>query len=286
MQPIRLIAMDMDGTLLTHVTPGAAVIPPENAAVLRRCAEAGVHLALATGRMPDDAGFFARDAGLMMHLIALNGGILLDAPGGAPFDARYLPEDTARRVLDRMMAFEVDAAVFGPWEVVSMRDRPLRWAQTVLGTFFWRTGGRLRYRSNGDSLEAVLPRTCKLVALAGQDEARLADLKARIRAEFPDLTISSSWHDNFEVNPAQTDKGTALTALATRLGIPLSQVMAIGDNDNDLPMLRAAGVSVAMGNATDAARAAAKHVTLPCGQFGVAAAIRTLVFGETVAGVR
>lgn len=80
MTPIRLIAMDMDGTLLTRIDPVTARIPEENAAVLRRCVDAGVHLALASGRMPDDASFYAADAGLPMHIIGLNGGVILDSP--------------------------------------------------------------------------------------------------------------------------------------------------------------------------------------------------------------
>lgn len=274
MPPIRLIAMDMDGTLLTRVDPVTARIPPENAAALRDCVRAGVHLALASGRMPDDAGFFALDAGLPMHIIGLNGGVILDGPGGAPVYERYLPEETARRVLSVMMDSGVDAAVFGAWEVVSMRERPLEWARIVLGSHFGREGGRLRYVSGGVGAEALLPHTGKIVALTDHDREGLAAAKARICAEFPDLAVTSSWWNNFEVNPAGVDKGSALRVLADRLGIPMTQVMAIGDNDNDVPMLRAAGIGVAMGNATPAAKSAADRLTLPNEAFGVAAAIR------------
>ncbi len=67
--PIRLIATDMDGTLLTD----EPLILPETADVLRRAAEKGIVLSLASGRLPDDASFFAVDAKLPMHVIALNG---------------------------------------------------------------------------------------------------------------------------------------------------------------------------------------------------------------------
>lgn len=285
MPDIRLIAMDMDGTLLTRIDPTTACIPPENAAVLRRCADAGIQLALVSGRMPDDAGFFALDAGLPMHIIGLNGGVILDRPAAQPVHERFLPEDTARRVLGVLLESGVDVAVFGTWEVVSMRSRPLEWAQIVLGTFFGREGGRLVYRSGGEGVEALLSQTGKIVALTDSDRAGLAAAKARIRTEFPQLTITSSWWNNFEVNPSGVDKGSALRTLAARLNIPMSQVMALGDNDNDVPMLRAAGLGVAMGNATEAARAAAGHITLPNDEHGVAAAIRTLVFGECIPGM-
>lgn len=280
MQPIRLIAMDMDGTLLTRINPTTACIPEENAAVLHQCLDAGIHLALASGRMPDDASFYAADARLPMHIIGLNGGILLEKPFGQPVAEHYLPEDAALRILAILMEAKVDVAVFGAWEVVCMQSRPLSWAQRELGTWYGREGGRLVYRSKGEGVEELLSRAGKIVALTEHDRDGLAAAKARIAAVFPDLSISSSWWNNFEVNPAGVDKGSALLQLANHLQIPMEQVMAIGDNDNDVPMLRAAGTGVAMGNANDAARKAASHVTLRNDQCGVAAAIRTLVFGE------
>lgn len=286
MRPIRLIAMDMDGTLLTRIDPVTACIPPENADVLRRCHEAGIHLALVSGRMPDDAAFYAADAGLPMHIIGLNGGVILDKAFGDPLCEKTLPEATARRVLDILLEARVDVAVFGAWEVCCMQDRPLEWAQRELGTYFGRSGGRLAYHSCGGNVDRLLQGAGKIVALTEQDRDGLAAARERVRREFPEVSISSSWWNNFEVNPADVDKGAALTHLAGQLGIPMSQVMAIGDNSNDVPMIRAAGFGVAMGNATPEARSAATHVTLPCNEHGVGAAIRALVFGEIVSGVR
>jgi len=272
--------MDMDGTLLTRIDPTTACIPDENAAVLRQCLDAGIHLALASGRMPDDAAFYAADTGIPMHIIGLNGSILLESPFGQPLAEHYLPEDAARRILATLMEAQVDVAVFGAWEVVCMQERPLSWAQRELGTWYGRKGGRLVYRSGGQGVEQLLPCAGKIVALTENDRNGLAAAKVRIATEFPQLSISSSWWNNFEVNPAGVDKGSALRQLANHLQIPMEQVMAIGDNDNDVPMLRAAGIGVAMGNANDSAREAASHVTLRNDQCGVAAAIRTLVLGE------
>lgn len=285
MQPIRLIAMDMDGTLLTRLDPVTACIPPENAVVLRQAQSRGVHLALASGRMPDDASFFAADAGIPMHIISLNGGMTLDSPLGQPCSSRFLPQDTADTVLRILIDADVDVAVFGAWEVVALRPHPLSWAQRELGTYFGRSGGRLTYRSAGEGLERLRGCTAKIVAFSTGSTDALNAAKARIHARCPEVVITSSWHNNFEVNAAGVHKGSALVELAGRLGIPMERVMAIGDNDNDVPMLKAAGCAVAMGNASTAARNAATHITLSNQDHGVAAAIRALVFGENVPGV-
>ena len=68
-------------------------------------------------------------------------------------------------------------------------------------------------------------------------------------------------------------KGTALEALASFLGIPLTEVMAIGDGGNDIPLLSSAGLAVAMGNASDELKAVADYITLDVDHNGVAAAI-------------
>ncbi|MBQ2954785.1 MAG: HAD family phosphatase [Clostridia bacterium] len=286
MQPIRLIALDMDGTLLTRTSPTSACIPPQNAAALRRCLDAGVHIVLASGRMPDDAAFFALDAGLAPHIIGLNGSVTLDEPMGVPVSEHLLPENTAREVCSILAEASVDVVVFGLWEVCCLQDRPLSWAQQELGSYFGRPGGRLAYRTGASAADALLDRAGKIVAISRGDPAVLGVARDRIASACPDVRITSSWINNFEVNPAGVDKGSALAGLAERLGIPLSQTMAIGDNGNDAPMLRTAGCGVAMGNATEEAIRAAGHITLPCEACGVAAAINALVFGESFPGVR
>ena len=77
------------------------------------------------------------------------------------------------------------------------------------------------------------------------------------------LVLTSSIPDNIEINAQGADKGSALRALAERLGIPREKVMALGDNGNDVTMLQYAGVSVAMGDGSPEAKAAARFLTAP-----------------------
>ena len=92
-----------------------------------------------------------------------------------------------------------------------------------------------------------------------------------------EVTVTSSAPYNFEIVPAGVDKGTGLAALAEELGLTLAETIAIGDSDNDRGMLAAAGMPVAMGNATDAIKAMARYVTETNENGGVARAIRHFI---------
>ena len=85
--------------------------------------------------------------------------------------------------------------------------------------------------------------------------------RAEIAAAFPEILVTSSFRNNLELNAADADKGRALLALAQHLGIPAADTIAFGDSSNDLRMLRAAGTSVAMGNAAPEVRAVCGCVT-------------------------
>ena len=237
MEPIDLIAMDMDGTLLVHDN----MIPEENIAALREAHRRGIHLALCSGRIPDDMGFFALDMGLPMHILSLNGTCMMDKPLGAIQRSDTIAPDDVRGILALLHALPVAYSLFGM---------------------------------------AVQPEDVLL------DGAPLQALKARLDRDMPGVEVSSSWVNNIEINPAGCNKGTALRALADSLGIPMSHVMALGDNDNDVPMLRAAGYGVAMGNATPAAMAASAYAAPDNESCGVAAAVRCLALRQAVPGVR
>lgn len=98
----------------------------------------------------------------------------------------------------------------------------------------------------------------------------------RTAERFPQLAVSTSVARNVEINDGRANKGAALTALAERLGIPMGKVAAFGDGTNDLSMIRAAGMGVAMGNAAEEVKAAADRVTAGNGEDGVGIAVETL----------
>ena len=109
---------------------------------------------------------------------------------------------------------------------------------------------------------------------------RDGESRERVRRQLAgrtDILLSSAGDHNLEVNAPNGGKGDALCALGARLGIPPQQIMACGDQLNDLSMLRAVGFPVAMGNAVPQIKEIAAHVTLTNEQDGVAAAVERFV---------
>ena len=285
MEPIRLIAMDMDGTLLADDGKG---ILPEDAQALRLAHEAGIHLALCSGRVPDDMSFYARDMDLPMHILALNGTCILDKPMGQIVRSQYIPEYAARGIFRLLQGKPVAYAMFGDHDlIVSPPSMSRQELEIIFGSNILREGTRTVIHCGSEGAGECIRRGMnKMMIFTENDPQPLQEIRSHMEKFFPSVEVSSSWVNNLEVNPLGVNKGSALSALAQMLDIPMTQVMAIGDNDNDIPMLSAAGIGVAMGNATPAARAAADYLTLPNSQCGVSAAIRALALGSDSPGVR
>ncbi len=276
---IRLIATDMDGTLLIH---GCRGIPSRNLQALKRAAERGVRVALCSGRMPEDMSYFASDAGLDAHILALNGSYCLDAPHGPCVKDQTMSPEDVRTLLHLLDGYpRLHYELFGGDTVVVNRLPSADWEINV-GTNLRRPGGKTRIGLSLDQgLDQLLVRGVnKLVAVDEAMSGALERIRSQIAREIPGLEVSSSWCNNLEIMPRGVNKGAAVTVLAQRLGIPLAQVMPLGDNENDVSMLACAGAGVAVANGTPGALAAARYRTAANDAFGVAAAIERLVLAE------
>ena len=115
------------------------------------------------------------------------------------------------------------------------------------------------------------------IQLFSTDPALRTALLKELPTRFSHLAVSSSVERNVEINHEDANKGAALTALASRLGLDRSQVMAFGDGLNDISMIREAGTGVAMQNAVDEVKAAADLITGSCEESGVAEVIEQIL---------
>ncbi len=265
---IRMIALDIDGTLLT---PGGEV-SRETVGAIRRARERGVKVVIATGRSAPEAVWFTRLAGCDSKAVCLGGAAIAAMEDGRHLRRWDIPEGLGRDVLELLRDKELGCMVFaGECNLLDPYSR----------AFFQETYPFAPYLDTtivAEDLPGWLqahgqPLT-KVFAMG--DPRRFPPLLERLE-RMPGLSLTSSGRDNFEVLAQGADKGRALCLLGEEWGVAPEEIAAVGDSDNDLAMLRAVGCPVAMGNATDEVKAAAALVTDTNGRDGVAKAILRLV---------
>jgi len=278
--PIRLIAMDLDGTLLDS----RAHISEENARTIAAAQSRGIEIVLATGRRFDFARPIADALPCDFDLIVSNGA-LIKSKSGTTHMRHLLPRGVARRVLEVTKKFRPSAAV--------IFDRAAA-RQVIMERVAWDDPLRGRYYAKvREHLAEVVPLTDCLdgedpiqVMYAGPcDEMRAAMemLEKNPAAGEYAVMLTEYLERNFsilDVLQRGVSKGVALAEWARRRGIAREEMMAIGDNWNDREMLEFAGLPVVMGNAVPELKSLGWAVTLSNDQNGVAEAIRTYALGE------
>lgn len=265
---IRLIAMDMDGTLLG---PDQRISEANRLALLE-AQRAGIRLAICSGRMPGDSALFALENDLSeIAVLGLNGGCCQSTPLSEPYADHVLPAQVVERICALFAGAGITCGLFLRNRVVIFQGRK-ELEKKDWGSH-WDAPGAPEMLFGGDAARLAAQGVNKIVCV--DDDAVLLS-RYRMQLEREDaLQVSSSWENNLELMPKGIDKGLALRELAGELHIPRESVMALGDYDNDLSMFTYAGFAVAMGNAPEHVKAEADAVTLSNGEDGVAHAIRT-----------
>lgn len=271
---IHLIAFDLDETLLnTDKTLSA-----ENKRALMRAVDAGMLIVPATGRIFCGIPECVRELPLRYAIIA-NGAEVTDLETGACLYSAWLENARAVALMQYLDPLPVayDCYMGGK---AYMAKQFLDSIETYIATPAYVALARW-LRTPVPYLpdfikDAGLP--LQKVQLFTTDAAFKAELKTRLERDFPDLFVTCATPENIEINAKAANKGDALLSLCARLGIKPEQSMAFGDGLNDIPMIRAAGIGIAMQNAAGPVLAAADYVTLSNNEAGVAAAIDRFCF--------
>lgn len=266
---IRLVATDLDGTLLTP----EGTISPAALAAARRLHAHGIALCLATARRWTGAVPHAETIGLPATLILYDGAITRAYPSGEVIACDPLPAETAQAAAELLAASGLRPVVqYGDEEGERLRTTAPNGQPHYAADYFEAYAHQLEVAPL-DRLAEGLGRPLRVLVFG--PPSRLRKL-ARELAHLPcTRQIFVGNYDAAELTlfSSTASKGTALAALAARLGVPLAQTFAIGDGINDLSMLRVAGVSVAMGHAPPVVRRAAKLVGGTNAEDGAAAAL-------------
>jgi Cof subfamily protein (haloacid dehalogenase superfamily) len=249
---IRLIAIDIDGTLMPSTGPK---ISSRNCAALRAAEAAGIEIVIATGRRQAYAMPLIAQVGLDENsvMISSNGAVIRGFDGQL-LDRRFLPVETARQLCVALrgygtMVFTFDREGTGALVIESLQQLHARIDRWVEANRPYLVEVQPLERAFDAGEEPIQGMVCGTVAemLAAQRQLLLSDVGGQIamhRTEYAARNLSI-----LDLLPPGCSKGAALDSLARIRGLERNQIMAIGDNLNDLEMLEYAGRAVVMANA-------------------------------------
>lgn len=271
---VKILAFDLDGTALAmHKN-----LSDRNRAALSKAAEQGVILVPATGRI---RSFLPQDIVSLPNLtyaITANGGTALDLLSGQILYSANIPNTRALEVQSILDSYEIYIEYYVNGTAVTLLGTPEKALNDVEFPASKHHFLTKEYQFIDNFSEFLVRKNAcpEKINLPYLPEKVRSELHERLR-KIPDLKITSSISDNLEINSTAATKGQALEALCQFLGISREDCMALGDNGNDVDMLSFAGVSVAMGNASEEAKKASRFITGNCDSDGLAEAIEKFV---------
>ena len=266
--PIKLLALDLDGTIVTDLHN----VNPRVQMAIKAASNQGVQVVIATGREYPVSRKFIELLGLRTAVICYQGALIYDPVANQAIASETIPLPLAHRLIDRARVQQLALHLYVGHQ--AFVEAPTTLSRKLLH----RTGiAPAEVKDLKQVIES--PPLKGLIAHPAQEAGAAA---ARLAAALnPELSIFRSHAELIEVTSPNVSKGHALATLAGHYGIPQSQVMAIGDQDNDIEMIAWAGLGVAMGNASPGAKAAADHIALPIAEDGAAWAIETFILNES-----
>lgn len=272
---VGLVLLDLDGTMLTTDKQISSV----TYAALERASAMGVQIVPCTGRFYGGIPQVVRDLPFVRYFITVNGGNVWDRQADKVLYRAEIPMERGLELFDFMDTLPViydcfvDGAAYMEGNNYARIDEFISVPKdNEMVKTLRRPVDNLRQfvREKGASLQ----KTQMFFADIGKRNKMLP----QIRAQIPDLLVSTSLVNNIEFTVPAASKGEALRFLANHLGVAVADTMAFGDMDNDRSMIEAAGIGVAMGNAEPCLKDIADYITDTNNADGVAKALEQFIF--------
>ncbi|NFT06125.1 MULTISPECIES: Cof-type HAD-IIB family hydrolase [Clostridium] len=271
----KLICIDMDGTLLN----GHSSISERNKEALKKAVNKGVQVAISTGRIFASADYFAELIGIKTDLISCNGAYIKNRSTNEIIYSNTLTNEQVLKIHNsikghnfRIMYYTHDTAIV---------DSPFPENHTYnLTNKLVSDEKKVKFFITSDIneiLEIYNNKIIKIICIDnGDDKDTLFKVKNNL-LKFSDIETVSSENNNFEIMQKDVSKGNAAKILSEKLGIKPEEVVCIGDNENDLSMIKFAGLGVAMGNGSDVIKKIANYITDTNVNDGVAKVIEKFI---------
>ena len=258
---VKLFVSDIDGTLLVS----GKNISQKNIDAVKKMVDAGITVTLGTGRMYHAALPIAQALGVNVPLITYNGALIKSTDGKIFYENPLPPEI----VVGITNFFEKNN-----WYVQNCSDDKLHFPVYNDYAKYYENNQKVRGEVIGwEEMKKKTSHVCKMLGISsGLEETE--KISAAVRKEFGDkVSITRSTEIFNEIVCPGVSKAAAIKILAEKIGVKISEVMAIGDSNNDLPMLKAAGKSIAMGNANAEVKSVCDFQTGNCEDDGFAEAV-------------
>lgn len=274
----KLIAMDMDGTLLNSQKQ----VTEYTKEVLKKAADKGVKLVVCTGRIFTSAKSYARIIGTKAPIIASNGAYIREKDREEVIYQKYIDKEKLLEIIRVSREWGFYPHIYTTDTIYSEKLihsslNYSKWNETVS------EDEKINIKIV-DSLEDIINEKgeafLKVVVMAQDDEIeRLQQLKNHIKENI-DVAVFSSYMNNFEVMDKEVSKGRALEILAGYFNLSKDEIVCFGDNENDKTMFEVAGFPVAMGNAEEELKKIAAYITVSNDEDGVAKAIEKIILRD------
>lgn len=261
---IKMVVVDIDGTILSQNCGISQNLKNH----VKKLLEAGIKVVIATGRMHCSAKQIAEELGTDSPIIAYQGGLIIDSEGKTLW-AKYCDQKLAREVVNclRQDKFHINIYID---DVLIAEDDSKYVKDYAQGKF-------IDYEIV-DNLDSVDFKNLNKILAIDYDTARIECLVDKLcKAYKNELYIVKSTPYFCEVSHPEATKGNGIRFLANKWNIKQEEIMAIGDQDNDIEMLLAAGVRVAMDNATDNLKKVSNFITKSVDEDGVVHAINEFI---------
>ncbi|MBE5842864.1 MAG: HAD family phosphatase [Butyrivibrio sp.] len=249
----KIFFTDLDGTLLTKEKK----VSPATMDALIKFTDAGNHFAISTGRALDSAKAVQEENNLFFpgsYLIAFNGSEIYDCDAKKDVFRTGVPFDLVPKIFKMAKEYGIHCHTYNDNNLISpAEDEELAFYRRVIKTPYIIT----------DDICSELPDVpCKIIGIELHDRSRIDRFKEAVENQYGDrLTLLYSSPFYLEIFNKEAGKGSAVKRLADYLGTPVSETIAAGDEENDISMIKAAGLGVAMINATDDVKAIADIIT-------------------------
>ncbi len=265
---IKMVVADIDGTVYT---PQKGITPEVKECILN-LEKQGIHFIIATGRTYASAKYIADIIGVRCPLICYQGG-LINSYEGEILDVKYLDEQIARKIISDFRKRHIHLNVYIEDKLYVEND------DEYIKDYIGDKG--IDYFKVNSFDELNFKKLNKLLAIK-YDENFIDDLILELGQKYPQIYVVKSNIYFCEIANKHATKGNAIKFMANKYGFSTKEVMAIGDQNNDIEMIETAGVGVAMGNGTEQIKAKADYITEDVSNNGFVKAVNKFVWGLNV----